>query len=167
MFASPARIRVFSIPPRSLSKFVKWLVQTLRSPGKEAGLPFASLSRGSSGGPYLKVSGEESPRWCRKPRSSLPPHLPVPGPASPKELSENGPLSTSRTNLQLLLWGTSGRGPPCLSTRSAFGWGYAEGSAMEPQHHGSHTPLLYPSPSAVIWFSENLTGFWPISQIPL
>lgn len=123
------------------------------SPGQEAGLPLCQLLRGLLQRPvgYLKVSGEECAPlppapWCRKPRS-----FPGSSPASPKELSENGKLSTGRTDLQLLLSGRSGGGPPCLSPRVCTGMGLGRRLWDGSSPHSSHTPLPHTPPPRCHW----------------
>lgn len=127
------------------------------------GSPLPALQRGPPEASYLEVSGKASLPWCRKPRS-----FPGSSPACLKELSGNGKLSARRTNLQLLLSGRSGRGPPCLSTTVCSGMGLFrrlwDGSSA-PQF--TTLPSSTPLPLCCHLLLRNLTGFWPISQIPL
>lgn len=43
----------------------------------------------------------------------------------------------------------------------------ALGLILSTTGHIPSPPPSHPSPFAVIWFSANLTGFWPLSQIRL
>lgn len=127
---------------------------------REGGLPFASLSEGSPPETsYVEVSergvtpAASQARALQVPRSSL---------ALQGNRAASGAIR-SCFSLEALARGHLAASP----LRSASGWGCSEGCGGSSAPQFTHFPSPHPSPFAVPWFSANLTGFRPISQIPL